>query len=274
MDYKYYKTIDSTNNEAKRLIALGEIKGKTCLVAEEQTAGRGRQGKSFFSPDTGLYMTVLFPVDCPITSQVTMTVRTACAVAEAIEELKICDNKIGIKWVNDIYISDRKCSGILCEAINDYDSGRMKYIIIGIGINIYAKDWPKELKGKAGSLFVNEDELMRFVMENKLIKDPSSNTNIDSNAVSGSDQNVAYDLVRTMFAQRIADKLTLWLFEKQKDDFLNYYRSHSIVLGKKIQYIENYETKEGTAVDIDENGGLVLEDDTVLSSGEISILIE
>ena len=170
MEYKYYKTIDSTNNEAKRLIAAGEINENTCLVADEQTAGRGRQGKSFFSPDTGLYMTAVFPVDIPIASQVTMTVRSACAVAEAIEELLnktgvrfkqetlergIADaaKRVGIKWVNDIYISGRKCCGILCEAVNDYDTGRMKYIIAGIGVNIYTREWPEDLKDKAGSLF-------------------------------------------------------------------------------------------------------------------------
>ena len=84
MEYIYYDSIDSTNDEAKRLIKQGRIVGETCLIAKEQTGGRGRQGKSFFSPDSGLYMTVVLPIGKSISSQVTMTVRTACAVSEAM----------------------------------------------------------------------------------------------------------------------------------------------------------------------------------------------
>ena len=263
MKYIEYNTIDSTNNEAKRLISDGKIAVPTCLTAKEQTAGRGRQGKSFFSPDTGLYMTVVFPVDFPISSQVTMTTRTACAVAAAIEE---CTGKeVSIKWVNDIYTDGKKCCGILCEAVNDYEQGRMKFVVIGIGINIYTKEWPDDLKDIAGSLFNQRDgSLIDFnrrpvpVIEN--------------------------------LRNRIAETLGDWLFKRSNEEFLSYYKDHSIVLGKKITFIENGESREGTAVDIDETGGLVVEvrnksiekveDGTaleksliVLSSGEISVRI-
>ena len=263
MKYIEYNTIDSTNNEAKRLISDGKITAPTCLTAKEQTAGRGRQGKSFFSPDTGLYMTVVFPVDFLISSQVTMTTRTACAVAAAIEE---CTGKaVGIKWVNDIYIDGKKCCGILCEAVNDYEQGRMKFVVIGIGINIYTKEWPDDLKDIAGSLFNQRDGSL-----------------IDFNRRT-------VPVIENL-RNRIAETLGDWLFKTSNEEFLSYYKDHSIVLGKKITFIENGESREGTAVDIDETGGLVVEvrnksiekveDGTaleksliVLSSGEISVRI-
>ena len=263
MEYIYYKTIDSTNNEAKRLINTGQITQDTCLVSDEQTAGRGRQGKSFFSPDTGLYMTAVFPVDRSISSQVTVTTRTACAVADALEE---CTGKeIGIKWVNDIYVDGKKCCGILCEAVNDYDLGKLKYIIIGIGVNIYTKEWPEELKNIAGSLFGDDS-----VTCGEAVVKPSG---------------TEYSDFKERLLKTIADKLYEWVYDASDSDFIEYYKRHSIVLGKKILFIENGATMEGIARDIDENGGLVVEisrdgecsDSSrlyrTLSSGEISLKV-
>ena len=263
MKYIEYKTIDSTNNEAKRLINEGKIAEPTCLSAKEQTAGRGRQGKSFFSPDTGLYMTVVFPVNCPISSQVTMTTRTACAVADAIEE---CTGKdVGIKWVNDIYTDGKKCCGILCEAVNDYEQGRMKFIVIGIGINVYTKEWPDDLKDIAGSLFneeVNQGDgslidlrqmPRRSVRHGSTVCLSPTKTRPVTKRWSG------LAPVIDSLKNRIAETLDDWLFNVPGDKFITYYKSHSIVLGKNITFIENGETREGTAIDIDENGGLVVE---------------
>ena len=290
MKYIEYNTIDSTNNEAKRLISDGKITAPTCLTAKEQTAGRGRQGKSFFSPDTGLYMTVVFPVDFPISSQVTMTTRTACAVAAAIEE---CTGKaVGIKWVNDIYTDGKKCCGILCEAVNDYEQGRMKFVVIGIGINIYTKEWPDDLKDIAGSLFNQRDgslidlrQMLRRSVRHGSTACPSP-TETRPVTKRWSDLDQVIDSLK----HRIAETLGDWLFKTSNEEFLSYYKDHSIVLGKKITFIENGESREGTAVDIDETGGLVVEvrnksiekveDGTaleksliVLSSGEISVRI-
>ena len=228
MHYINLDSIDSTNNEAKRLISLKKLSEETCISAKTQTAGRGRQGKSFFSPDSGLYMTLVFPVDCSIESQVTMTTRTACAVAESLEN---CTGQcVGIKWVNDIYIRGKKCCGILCEAVNDYETGRMRYLIAGIGINIYTGEWPDDLKEIAGSLY---DE-----------KNPAGSLDLNE--------------FTERLKKQISEKEKEWLFEKNREEFLKYYKDHSIVLGKKIQYFEEGTAKEATAVDIDENGGLIV----------------
>lgn len=263
MHYIYFETIDSTNNEAKRMVNSGKVEEDTCISATVQTQGRGRQGKSFFSPDSGLYMTVVFPVDCPISTQVTMTTRTACAVSESIETCTGIVN--GIKWVNDIFVRGKKCCGILCEAVNDYETGRMRYLIAGIGINIYTKEWPKELRGIAGSLY-------------------------EENPVRKSD---FFMCLKKEMTVKIAENLKKWLFETEKSEFLEYYKAHSIVLGKKIIFTGKDGIKEAYAEDIDESGGLIVrlcgKDDIannigenagsktepgeieVLSSGEISL---
>lgn len=263
MKYIYFDSIDSTNNEAKRMISRAQVSENLCLVALEQTAGRGRQGKSFFSPDTGLYMTVVLPVGRPISSQVTMTVRTAAAVCSAIEE--VTGISAGIKWVNDIYVRGKKCCGILCEAVNDYEKGIMQYMIAGIGINIYTKNWPEELKNVAGSLY---DEDPDFKAEDKV-----SQCNTRSGVLKDEPD---METVAGRLTEKIAEGLKSWIFDVPAETFLSYYRSRSIVLGKEIIFIEGGENRTGTAVDIDGTGGLVVATSggkTVLTSGEISIKV-
>lgn len=246
-DYRYYETIDSTNNEAKRLVADEYPVRPLLILAGTQTAGRGRQGRSFYSPEgTGIYMTLVIPTNCPITSQVTMTTRTAVAVALSIEE---CFGlKPSIKWVNDIYLNERKCCGILCEAVNDYVSGTLRAAIVGVGINIFTSDWPDELRGIAGSLLS------------------------DTEASEG--QGRRFEKQAFSIAGNI-----LKIFSDLNDrSYLRIYRAYSNVLGCRVRFEENGCVYEGTALDVDDNGGLIVDVDTpdgsersVLSSGEISL---
>ncbi len=137
---------DSTNNEAKRIIASGE-KEPFLVVANAQTNGRGRQGKSFFSPkDTGLYMTVCFPIKENAQSFLYMT--SAAAVSVVREILSLTGTICRIKWVNDIYLDGKKISGILTE----YVSGENPCIIVGIGINLTTAKFPDDIKEIAGTL--------------------------------------------------------------------------------------------------------------------------
>ena len=137
---------DSTNNEAKRMIANGENE-PFMVIAREQTSGRGRQGKSFFSPkDTGLYMTVCFPIEKEAKDFLFMT--SAASVAVVKEILSLTGITSGIKWVNDIYLDNKKIAGILTESV----IGEKPYIIVGIGINLTTSVFPDELKDIAGGL--------------------------------------------------------------------------------------------------------------------------
>ncbi len=143
---KVYSEIDSTNTEAKRLAADG-CETPVLLLAESQTAGRGRMGRQFFSPNgTGLYMSYMYSPETDFSDSVTVTSAAAVAVVRAISELT--DLKPQIKWVNDIYVGDKKVCGILTEAV----TGQSTHIIVGIGINITTEDFPDELKAKASSL--------------------------------------------------------------------------------------------------------------------------
>lgn len=142
-----YDTIDSTNNEAKRLLAQGSVK-EAVIAAEEQTAGRGRQGKSFYSPSgSGLYMTLVLRPEGELCNFTLMTSAAAVAVSETIESL--CDVETQIKWVNDILIGGRKVVGILTEAIS---AGGETAVIVGIGVNITTEDFPQEIRDKACSV--------------------------------------------------------------------------------------------------------------------------
>lgn len=141
-----YDSLDSTNSEAKRQIASG-IRGPSLYIAREQTAGRGRLGRSFFSPkDAGLYMSLALASPRAMADTVPLTSAAAVAVAEAIESLTPC--RVQIKWVNDIYLNGRKICGILTEAV----SASSLFLIFGIGLNLSTDAFPEELKARAGSL--------------------------------------------------------------------------------------------------------------------------
>ena len=136
---KVLKKIDSTNSLAKRLFLKNRIKNNTIILAKEQTGGRGRCGRSFYSPNsTGLYMTIALTPQKNDTPNLSLTTICAVASAEAIE--KLSDKKVQIKWVNDIYIDNKKAGGILCES-TPTDSG--VGIILGIGINTATSVFPE-----------------------------------------------------------------------------------------------------------------------------------
>ncbi|MBQ8175027.1 MAG: biotin--[Clostridia bacterium] len=233
-----YKEIDSTNNEAKRLIARGED-GMALIVAEGQTAGRGRQGKSFYSPEqTGIYMTLSLPTDLAIPDAVAVTTSAAVAVFSAIREQTGIETEI--KWVNDLYLDGKKVCGILTEAISDPETATIRHMIIGVGLNVHTVAFPDNLQGIATSLSP------KGVSRNRMIA-----AIVDA-------------LVDTLRADR-AEVLAL-------------YRRHSMVLGREITYQQNGEVFFARALDIDENGGLLVKhadgSRTTLQSGEISLRVQ
>ncbi|MBP1548008.1 MAG: biotin--[acetyl-CoA-carboxylase] ligase [Oscillospiraceae bacterium] len=145
-----FKSIDSTNNFAKSLAQLGAVNGH-CIIAEQQTDGKGRQGKKFHSPNNqGVYISVIIRPHLSVDYALTITSCAAVAVAEAIE--KVSGLKCGIKWVNDIYANGKKLCGILTEAAINIEQGGLDYAVIGIGINVGNTVFPKELESIATSI--------------------------------------------------------------------------------------------------------------------------
>ena len=150
---EYHDVIDSTNNCARQLAEDG-APAWTVVLANAQTAGRGRMGKSFYSPEaSGIYMSMVVRPDCDVRDANLLTIAAAAAVAESIE--LVCDVKVGIKWVNDLFVEQRKVCGILTEAAVGVEEQRLRYAVVGIGINVAppAGGYPAEIADVATSIY-------------------------------------------------------------------------------------------------------------------------
>jgi BirA family biotin operon repressor/biotin-[acetyl-CoA-carboxylase] ligase len=139
----HFDVVDSTNELAKRLIASGEIRGPAYITAREQTNGKGSRGRTWVSPrDGGLYMTVIGlpaqPLDCRTTQITDFTLAAGVACAEALA--KTPGIGVELKPINDLYVGEKKLGGILTELV--IESGQVKAVIIGIGINIHCASRP------------------------------------------------------------------------------------------------------------------------------------
>ena len=153
LQLQVYKTISSTNTVLKGLAAEGAGEG-LALIAEEQTAGRGRMGRSFYSPpESGLYLSLLLRPEMQAVDAVRLTACAAVAVAETLEELS--GRPTRIKWVNDVFMAGKKVCGILTEASLDCESGQLSYAVVGVGVNalVPAGGFPGELRELAGAVF-------------------------------------------------------------------------------------------------------------------------
>jgi BirA family biotin operon repressor/biotin-[acetyl-CoA-carboxylase] ligase len=148
--YRYYDEIESTNVEAKSLANSGAPEG-TVIVAETQTAGRGRLGRRWTSPaGKGLLFSALLRPALPMGDAHMLTLVAACAAAEAIESM--CDVAVSIKWPNDLYVADRKVGGILLEVAGEQDE--VDWVVVGIGVNVNTEysELPVALRRTATSL--------------------------------------------------------------------------------------------------------------------------
>lgn len=146
-----FESLDSTNTYLKKRAAGGAPEG-TVVIANAQTAGRGRMGRSFASaPGLGIYLSMLLRPDAEAECVQSLTAGTAVAVCRAVE--RVCGVAPGIKWINDLFLKGKKICGILCES--SVKSGSAEYVVLGIGLNVITRpqDFPEELRGTAGSLY-------------------------------------------------------------------------------------------------------------------------
>lgn len=144
---RHFDTVTSTNDLLKEAAFSGAPDG-TLYIADAQTAGRGRMGRSFYSPDsTGLYMSLLLRGDVSRWDSHWLTPGVAVAAAETLDRRYGVET--GIKWVNDLYLGGRKVTGILCEGIS---ADGIPCVVIGIGINLSTSVWPGDIASKAGSV--------------------------------------------------------------------------------------------------------------------------
>ena len=238
------KSVSSTNTVLKEKASQGALHG-TVLIAEEQTLGRGRMGKKFYSPSgTGIYLSILLRPDIPADESLFLTTSAAVATARAIED--VSDKKAEIKWVNDIYIRGKKVCGILTEASFNIESGKLDYAIVGIGINVCfpAEGFPPDIDNIATAIF-------------------------DKSSDSINKRSLLIANLLNYFMEYYND------FESKK--YVDEYIRRSMIIGKEITVLNGAQSADAIAVEIDNACRLKVKfnDGTEkwLNSGEVSIKV-
>lgn len=146
----FYELVGSTNTEAKRLAEEGAAHG-TLVVAENQSAGKGRSGRSWQTqPKSSIHMSIILRPQFPADNASMLTLVMALGVARALRE--VCGVEALIKWPNDIVVNKKKVCGILTEMALSLENGEMQYIVTGVGINLNQKEFSEDIKDKATSL--------------------------------------------------------------------------------------------------------------------------
>ena len=221
-DVKAYACVDSTNTVAKRM-GMKDNTGNSIIISEMQTNGRGRNGNSFFSPDsTGLYLSLLLKDKLNLIDVNKLTAVCAVAVMTAIN--KLSERKASIKWINDILIDGKKVAGILVEP---HYENNMKFVVIGIGVNVFkpAKGFPVKIIDKASYIF-----------------------------------NEKLPLLRERLAIEIINESINLIFKAQDDICYSLYRSNSVLIGKNVIIYDRKQKKyfQATVVDVDKKYRLIV----------------
>ncbi len=244
LDISIYKSVTSTNTVLKEKAEQGAPQG-TVIIAEEQTAGKGRTGKTFYSPkETGIYLSILVRPDIPAAEALFLTTSAAVAVARAIED--ISGRPAQIKWVNDVYLDFKKVCGILTEAAFHMETDTLDYAIVGIGINLCLpkEGFPSSIKNTATAVFEN-------------------------NADSAHKKSILIAHLLNYFFEYYRD------FKSKQ--YVKEYIARSMVIGKEISIINGPDSTDAVAIEIDDRCRLKVRfaDGTQkwLSSGEVSIKI-
>lgn len=236
-------SVDSTNNYAKRLANEGAPHG-TVILAETQSGGRGRMGNDFSSPaGKGLYLTAILRPELEPMEAVNLTAWTAVAVCDGVEQA--VGVRPGIKWTNDIILENRKLCGILTEMGLEAESGRLQFVVVGVGLNVSQteEDFGEELALKAISL-----------------------------KQAGHSQVRRADLAAAII--RGLDKLARE-FPREKQAYLHRYRQDCLTVGHQVRLIQKGETQVAFAKEIDDQFALVVcqPDGTerTITSGDVSV---
>ena len=217
-----YPVLPSTNETARLQGASGAPAGRV-ILAERQTAGRGRLGRSFYSPSgSGVYMSVLLRPHLSPACASQITTFAAVAAARAVERVSGID--VSLKWVNDLFVKGRKLCGILAEAALDADGKGISYVVLGIGINVLRTAFPEELSEIATSI---EDECGRQIDRNELVG-------------------------------ALLTELLPLLSGEIPDGYMDEYRARNLVLGRELTVISGGEAFSAFGKAIEDDGSLVV----------------
>ncbi len=237
IDVFTYNTVDSTNLLAKQ--KAKDLKGNALFIAEEQTCGRGRMGRTFYSPEnSGIYMSLALRPNLSFDDYTLITTAAAVSVAKAIDDF--CNDKTKIKWVNDVFLNGKKVCGILTEGIFEKDN---TFAVLGIGINLYEpkNGFPKEISQIAGGVF----------------------------------QDKCSDGIKIKLIAQVINNFYEFYSTLPNKDFLEEYRAKDMLMGKTVSYLKNGDLFSGKAQGITDNLELEVigQNGTthLLSSGEVTI---
>lgn len=236
------QTVDSTQEEAKKLAEQGAPEG-TVIMAEEQTGGRGRMGRRWHSPPgKGIWMSIVLRPELPLSLTPQLTLLAGVAVCKAVRE--VTGIPAGIKWPNDLLAGGRKICGILLES--SLREGGLHYCIAGIGIsvNLTPEDYPEELAGIGTSLLIEGGGI---------------------------------PVDRSRLAEAVLQELEYWYMLYLNEGFgpiRKCWEEMSVTLGRQCSFYTPQGRSEGTAVGLDDNGALLLKDTDGKVSGILSGEIE
>ena len=235
----YLDEVDSTNNYA-RLMA-DKINSDFLVVADMQTLGKGRMGRSWSSPTgVGIFMSLCIKPEMAVEKASMITLVTAVSIYDAIEELYPINATI--KWPNDIVINSKKISGILTEMSSDMDG--IKYIISGMGINVNNKEFPDDIKDMASSL----------LLETGILADRAK-------LIAA----VIYHFYKNM---------NIFLKTGDMSGLKENYENHLVNIGKDVKILDPKGIYQGVALGIDETGALLVNAEGKIKriiSGEVSV---
>ncbi|MCH5352905.1 MAG: biotin--[acetyl-CoA-carboxylase] ligase [Acutalibacter sp.] len=240
-DIRILEEVTSTNTVGKELAEQGSPEG-TVIIALRQTAGKGRLGRSFASPaGTGLYMSILLRPRFSAEESLSITTAAAVAVAGAVEAA--AGKKAMIKWVNDVYLDGYKICGILTEASIDFETGGLRYAVLGIGVNVEVPEggFPEELRDIAGALYE---------------KDAPPET-------------------RTVLAAEILNRFFGFYQTLTDRPFLPEYRRRSLLTGRRVTLVRGSIKQIGTVLGVDDEARLLVRlengEEAAFSAGEVTV---
>ena len=236
-----FDELDSTNSYLKKIGSSGE-KETQLVIALSQTGGRGRMGRTFYSPNgTGIYFSLLLHPEFSAEKSLFLTVMAAVSVAETV--MKYNKNDVKIKWVNDIFIDGKKVCGILTEGAINSDK-MLDYAVVGIGINVIAPEngFPDDIKDIATAIFLGNSE-----------------ENIKEKIVA--------DVINRFFS----------MYNGDDKDYIKRYREYSYLIGKEINIIQGDSTRPATVIEITDDCHLLVKNENgkieEISSGDVSVRV-
>ena len=242
LDLELLPCASSTNALLRERAVSGAPEGSVILT-NQQTNGRGRLGREFYSPtDAGLYMSVILKPQGTIHDSLLITTAAAVAVYRAVAQ--ICGIQLDIKWVNDLFYKGKKVCGILTEAVTDFEGGNIEFVVVGIGLNLYLdqEKLPQKLRSIAGALYETKEDAER------------------------TDRNQLTAMIVNELRKETADL-------KLSPDYV----THNMIPGHQITITDGTSSRQAFALEICRDGRLkVREEDgqeTILSFGEVSVTI-